>query len=58
MYVYTMCIPMKNKMLTLRMTNKEKANLKKLAAKEGHNSVASFIMWLIRQYGMGKLEKK
>ena len=41
---------MKNKMLTIRLTDKEKQDLKKLAKKEGHNSVAGFIMWLIRRY--------
>ena len=52
-----MCILMKNKMLTLRMTNTEKTSLKKLVAKEGHNTVAGFMMWLIRQYTSGKLTK-
>ena len=46
---------MKDKLLTIKTTDKEKAELKKLATKAGHNSVAGFIMWLIRQYRDGKL---
>ena len=41
---------MKNKLLTIKVTEEEKAALKRLAKTEGHNSVAGFIMWLIRQY--------
>jgi len=41
---------MKDKMLTIRVTNKEKKELESLAKKEGHNSVAGFIMWVMRQY--------
>lgn len=52
-----MYIHMKNKLLTIRITDKERADLKSLAQKEGHNSVAGFIMWLIRQYEQGKLRK-
>ena len=51
--VYTM----KDKMLTIRITNKEKKELEALAKKEGHNSVAGFIMWAIRQYKSGRLKK-
>lgn len=45
-------------MLTMRVAGKELAELKKLAKEEGHNSVAGFIMWLIRQYKEGKLVRK
>ena len=48
----------KNKMLTMRVAGKELAALKRLAKDEGHNSVAGFIMWLIRQYEDGKLVRK
>lgn len=44
-------------MLTLRITNKEKKELESLAKQEGHNSVAGFIMWIIRRYKAGKLGK-
>ena len=47
----------KDKLLTIKVTEEEKAGLKKLAKEEGHNSVAGFIMWLIRQYEKGKLRK-
>jgi hypothetical protein len=40
----------KDKLLTIKVTEAEKAELKKLAKNEGHNSVAGFIMWLIHQY--------
>lgn len=57
--VYTKYIPMaKNKLLTIKVTEQEKAELKKLAKEDGHNSVAGFIMWLIRQYEKGKLRKR
>jgi len=49
---------MKNKLLTIKVTEEEKAKLKKLAKEEGHNSVAGFIMWLIRQYEKGKLKQR
>jgi hypothetical protein len=49
---------MKNKLLTIKTTDKEKAELKKLAREDGHNSVAGFIMWLIRQYKEGRLVRK
>jgi len=48
----------KDKLLTMWTTDKEKAGLKKLATKEGHNTVAGFIWWLIRQYKEGKLVRK
>lgn len=49
---------MKDKLLTIKVTEAEKAELKKLAKDEGHNSVAGFIMWLIYQYKSGKLRWK
>jgi hypothetical protein len=49
---------MKDKLLTIKTTDKEKAELKRLATREGHNSVAGFIMWLIRQYKEGRLVRK
>ena len=48
---------MKDKMLTIRITNKEKKELEALAKKEAHNSVAGFIMWAIRRYKVGKLRR-
>ena len=48
---------MKDKMLTIRITNKEKKELEALAKKEGHNSVAGFIMWLVRRYKSGKFSR-
>jgi hypothetical protein len=57
--VYNLYIHMKkDKMFPMRMTKKEWAELKRLAAQEGHNSVAGFIMWLIRQFKDGKLVRK
>ncbi len=48
----------KTKLLTIKISEKEKADIKKLADKDGHNSVSGFIMWLIRQYKEGKMVKK
>jgi hypothetical protein len=56
--VYTKYIPMKDKLLTIKVTQEEKSLLKKLAKEEGHNSVAGFIMWLIHQFKSGKLVRK
>ena len=49
---------MKDKMLTIRISDKEKKELESLAKKEGHNSVAGFIMWVIHQYKTGRLFTK
>jgi uncharacterized protein (DUF1778 family) len=40
---------MKTKWFNFRISDKEKADLERLAAKEGR-SVANFIMWLVRQH--------
>ena len=48
---------MKKDMITIRVSKQEKASINELAAKEGHNTVSGFIMWLIRQYDKGKLRK-
>lgn len=49
---------MKSEMITIRVSDKEKTDLKKLAKEDGHNSVGGFIMWLIRQYKEGRLVMK
>ncbi len=46
---------MKDKLLTIKIMNKERKELKLLAKKAGHNSVAGFILWLTRQFRDGKL---
>lgn len=58
LFIYTKYILMKNKLLTIKITDKEKAELKKLAKEEGHNSVAGFIFWLIHQYKNKRLVLK
>ena len=40
----------KDKLLTMKISEQEKADLKRLAIDEGHRSVAGFIMWLVRQH--------
>ncbi|MFC1808386.1 hypothetical protein ACFL0T_08515 [Candidatus Omnitrophota bacterium] len=47
----------KDKMLTMRISDKEKKGLESLAKQEGHNSVAAFIMWLVRQYKSNRLKR-
>ena len=48
----------KDKLFTMKVTAKEKADLERLATKEGHNTVSGFLMWLIRQYKDKKLIRK
>jgi len=48
---------MKDKILSIRVSSKEKEELEILAKKEGHNSVSGFLMWLLRQYKGGSLKK-
>jgi uncharacterized protein (DUF1778 family) len=44
-------------MITIRVSKKEKKDVSELAAKEGHNTVSGFMMWLMRQYKEGKLRR-
>ena len=56
--IYTEYIPMKDKLLTVKMDLKEKQALKNLAKEEGHETVAGFLKWLIHQFKTGKLVRK
>jgi hypothetical protein len=39
----------KDKFLQMRITDKERQEMKKVAKKKGFDTVASYLMWLFRQ---------